>query len=392
MPIYNRIAEFEDEIRGWRQDIHKHPELRFEEVRTAHIVATKLKEWGIETHEGIAETGVVGVIKGQRDNGRAIGIRADMDALPMQETGDPDYKSIHDGKMHACGHDGHTAILLGAARYLAETRNFDGTVNLIFQPAEEGGAGADVMIKEGLFERFPCDAVYGLHNMPQCPRGTFNIRPGALLAAADRAHIVIRGVGGHAALPNMAKDPVAIGVQIYNAIQSILTRNVDPIRTAVISVTQFHAGTANNVIPDTATLDASVRTTDAATRALIEQRMAEICKGTANIHDVEIEFEYTRGYPATINHEAETRRLVEAARYVVGDDMVDDNCDLIMGSEDFSFMLEAKPGAYILLGGGDDDHRHSVHHPAFDFNDETLTTGASLWARLVEQELPRAGS
>jgi len=392
MPIYNRIAEFEDEIRAWRQDIHKHPELCFEEVRTADIVASKLKEWGIETHEGIAKTGVVGVIKGQHDNGRAIGIRADMDALPMQEMGNPEYKSIHDGKMHACGHDGHTAILLGAARYLAETRNFDGTVNLIFQPAEEGGGGGDVMVKEGLFERFPCDAVYGLHNLPNYPKGTFNIRPGALLAAADRAHIVIRGVGGHAALPNMSKDPISIGVQIYNAVQAIVARNIDPIHMAVISITQFHAGTANNVIPDTATLTASVRTTDPATRALIEQRMAEICRGTANIHDVEIELEYTRGYPATVNHEAETKRLAEAARYVVGDAMVDDNCDPLMGSEDFSFMLEAKPGAFIFLGGGDESHCHSVHHPEFDFNDETLTTGASLWARLVEQELPRAGS
>ncbi len=389
MPIYNRIADFDDDIRAWRHDIHKHPELCFEEVRTADIVANKLREWGIETHEGIATTGVVGVIKGQGKSGKAIGIRADMDALPLQEVGIPDYKSIHDGKMHACGHDGHTAILLGAAKYLAETRNFDGTVNLIFQPAEEGGGGGNVMVQEGLFERFPCDAVYGLHNMPHLPKGTFNIRPGALMAAADDVQIVITGVGGHAAMPQHTKDPVSIGVEIYNAVQMILTRNVDPINTAVISITQFHAGTATNVVPETATLNASVRTADAETRSLIQRRLKEICDGMAKIHDVDIDLKYSDGYPATVNHPAEATRLADAASSVVGEAMVDRDCEPLMGSEDFSYMLEATPGAYILLGGGDDTHNHPVHHPEFDFNDETLTTGASLWARLVEQELPR---
>ncbi|MBT5263814.1 MAG: amidohydrolase [Rhodospirillaceae bacterium] len=391
MPVYNRITEFEDDMRAWRHEIHRHPELCFEEVKTAAIVADKLKEWGIETHEGIAKTGVVGVIKGQGSSTRSIGIRADMDALPMQEVGSPSYKSVEDGKMHACGHDGHTAILLGAAKYLAETRNFDGTVNVIFQPAEEGGAGGDLMVKEGLFDRFECDAVYGLHNLPNFPKGTFNIRHGALMAAADSVKITINGVGGHAAMPQMSKDPIAVGVQIYNAAQAILTRNVDPIHMAVISITQFHAGTAGNVIPDTAFLNASVRTTDPATRDLIERRMGEICTAMAAMHEVEIEFVYKRGYPATVNHDDQVDRVVRAAEAIVGPDMVNANCDPVMGSEDFSYMLEARPGAYIFLGGGDETHVHSVHHPEFDFNDETLTIGSSLWAKLVEQEMPRDG-
>jgi hippurate hydrolase len=389
MAINNRIAEFDEDLRAWRQDIHQHPELRFEEQRTAEIVAGKLREWGIETHEGLATTGVVGVINGRGKSIRAIGIRADMDALPLQEIGNPDYKSVHDGKMHACGHDGHTAILLGAARYLAETRNFDGTVNLIFQPAEEGGAGARVMIEEGLFDRFPCDTVFGLHNMPHLPKGTFNVRPGTLMAAADSVLITVSGVGGHAAMPHHTIDPVAVAVEIYNAVQMIITRNVDPTKTAVISITQFHAGTAGNVIPESAAMNASVRTTDAETRDLIERRIRAICEGIAKSHGIDVKLEYRRGYPATVNHPAEATRLADAAAAVVGENMVDRNCELLMGSEDFSFMLEAKPGAYILLGGGDESHCHPVHHPEFDFNDETLTTGASLWARLVEQELPR---
>ena len=388
MAIKNRIAEFDAEMREWRQDFHAHPELRFEEVRTSGIVAEKLRSWGIEVHEGIAGTGVVGVIKGQGDGG-TIGIRADMDALPMQEEANPAYKSVVEGKMHACGHDGHTATLLGAAKYLAETRNFDGTVNLIFQPAEEGGAGAKKMVEEGLFERFPCDSVYGLHNMPQIPRGTFAIRKGALMAAADSMKITINGKGGHAAMPHLAIDPIAIGTQIYAAAQTIVSRQLDPFDNAVISITQFHAGTANNVIPAEAILDASIRTVSLETRDFIRSRFQAMCQSFATQYGVEIRCDYREGYPVTYNHDDNVDRLADAATQVVGAEMVDTETVPLMGSEDFSYMLEERPGAYIFLGGGDETHFQSVHHPEYDYNDEVLATGASLWATLVERELPR---
>ncbi|NQW08561.1 MAG: amidohydrolase [Alphaproteobacteria bacterium] len=391
MPIQNRVAEFDAEMRAWRQDFHTHPELRFEETRTAGIVAAKLREWGIETHENIAKTGVVGVIRGHGASGRSIGIRADMDALPMQEVSSPAYKSVYDGKMHACGHDGHTATLLGAAKYLAETRNFDGTVNVIFQPAEEGGAGAKVMIEEGLFERFPCDAVYGLHNMPQIPKGTFAIRSGALMAAADGVEITINAKGGHAAMPHLTIDPIAIGTQIYTAAQTIVSRAIDPFDNVVISITQFHAGSANNVIPHQATLNASIRTTRADTREMIRDRFQQLCDSMAALHGVEIVCNYRFGYPVTSNHAEQVDKIAKAAATVVGADNVDTDCAPLMGSEDFSYMIEARPGAFIFLGGRDETHTHSVHHPEYDFNDEILTTGASLWSTLVEQELPRVG-
>ncbi|MEP3112531.1 M20 aminoacylase family protein [Nisaea sp.] len=391
MPIKNRIAEFEGEMREWRHDFHMHPELCYEETRTAGIVAEKLRSWGIETHEGVGRTGVVGVIKGNGSGTGAIGIRADMDALPMQEVSSPEYKSTVPGKMHACGHDGHTSTLLGAAKYLAETRNFDGTVNLYFQPAEEGGAGARTMIEDGLFERFPCDAVYGLHNMPQLPKNTFGIRKGPLMAGADRVTITIKARGGHAAMPHMAIDPIAIGTQIYQAAQTFVSRSINPFDTAVVSITQFHAGTANNVIPGEATLDASVRTMTKEVQALIKEKFRKLCEGLALANGIEIECEYHEGYPVTSNHDAQVERIISAAASVVGMEAVDPETEALMGSEDFSFMLEERPGAYIFLGGGDETHTHSVHHPEYDFNDETLTTGASLWAALVEAELPRAG-
>ena len=390
MPVQNRIAEFDAEMREWRHDIHTHPELRFEETRTAGLVADKLRAWGFEVHEGIGKTGLVGVLKGHGGSERSIGIRADMDALPLQELANPDYKSVHDGKMHACGHDGHTATLLGAAKYLSETRNFDGVVNLIFQPAEEGGAGAKLMIDEGLFDRFPCDAVYGLHNMPQIPKGTFAIRKGPLLAAADSVNITINAKGGHAALPHLAIDPIALGVQIYSAAQNFVSRQVDPFDHAVVSITQFHAGTTNNIIPNQATLDASIRTVSERTREAMRDRFEKLCAAVASQHGVEILCEYTYGYPVTVNHDANVDRLVKAASSVVGDTSVDADCLPLMGSEDFSYMLEARPGAFIFIGGGDETHTHSVHHPEFDYNDEVLATGASLWATLVEQELPRS--
>jgi amidohydrolase len=390
MAIKNRIAEFDAEMREWRQDFHAHPELRFEEVRTAGIVAEKLRSWGIEVHEGIAGTGVVGVIKGKGEGGGTIGIRADMDALPMQEEANPAYKSTVPGKMHACGHDGHTATLLGAAKYLAETRNFDGTVNLIFQPAEEGGAGALKMVQEGLFKNFPCDSVYGLHNMPQIPRGTFAIRKGALMAAADGMKITINAKGGDAAMPHLAIDPIAIGTQIYTAAQTIISRQLDPFDNAVISITQFHAGTANNVIPHEAVLDASIRTVSLETRDFIRSRFQAMCQSFATQYGVEILCDYREGYPVTDNHDDNVDRSAEAATAVVGADMVDTETAPLMGSEDFSYMLEERPGAYIFLGGGDETHFHSVHHPEYDYNDDVLAAGASLWATLVEKELPRA--
>ncbi|WP_420405582.1 M20 aminoacylase family protein [Nisaea sp.] len=391
MPIKNRIAEFDAEMREWRHDFHMYPELCYEETRTAGIVAEKLRSWGIETHEGIGKTGVVGVIRGNGSGTGAIGIRADMDALPMQEVSSPEYKSKVDGKMHACGHDGHTSVLLGAAKYLAETRNFDGTVNLFFQPAEEGGAGARAMIEDGLFDRFPCDAVYGLHNMPQIPKNTFAIRKGPLMAGADGVTITIKARGGHAAMPHMAIDPIAIGTQIYQAAQTFVSRSIDPFENAVVSITQFHAGSANNVIPGEAVLNASVRTMTKATQALIKEKFQKLCEGLAHANGIEIDCVYKEGYPVTSNHDAEVERIAAAAANVVGEDAVDTDTDALMGSEDFSFMLEERPGAYIFLGGGDETHTHSVHHPEYDFNDETLTTGASLWAALVEAELPRAG-
>jgi amidohydrolase len=389
MPIKNRIAEFDAEMREWRHDFHAHPELRFEEVRTAGIVAEKLRAWGYEVHEGIAGTGVVGVLKAGDGDG-SIGIRADMDALPMQEEANPAYKSTVAGKMHACGHDGHTATLLGAARYLAETRNFDGTVNLIFQPAEEGGAGAKKMIDDGLFKNFPCDSVYGLHNMPQIPRGQFAIRKGALMAAADGMKITINGKGGHAAMPHLAIDPIAIGTQIYAAAQTIVSRQIDPFDKAVISITQFHAGTANNVSPAEAVLDASIRTVSLETRDMIRDKFKAMCASFAAQHGIEITCDYKEGYPVTLNHDDNVDRVAEAAAEVVGAEMVDTATVPLMGSEDFSYMLEERPGAYIFLGGGDETHVHSVHHPEYDYNDENLVTGASLWATLVERELPRS--
>jgi len=389
MPVYNRIAETHNDMQAWRRDLHQHPELCFEERRTSAIVAEKLRSWGIEVHEGIGVTGVVGVLKGQGTGTGAIGIRADMDALPMQEENDFSYKSTINGKMHACGHDGHTAILLGAAKYLAETRNFDGTVHFIFQPAEEGGGGGDAMVKDGLFERFPCDGVYGLHNQPSMPRGTFNIRSGPMMASADVAVMKINGKGGHAAYPHLTNDPIAAGVQLYTALQTIVARNVGPVENAVVSVTMFEAGTGSNIIPQEAKLTASIRAMTAQIRDLVENRMGEICAGVAETHGVEVDLDYKRCYPSVVNHEKETEIAARAAIEVVGAENVNTETPIRMGSEDFAFMLEECPGCYFFLGTNDETHFHSVHHPEFDFNDEVLSIGASIWARLVEQQLPR---
>lgn len=389
MTIYNRIADLHDNMQEWRRDIHQHPELGYEEERTASIVAEKLRSWGLEVHEGIGVTGVVGVLKGQGNSRRAIGIRADMDALPMQEMTGLPHQSVLDGKMHACGHDGHTAILLGAAKYLSETRNFDGTVNFIFQPAEEGGGGGDAMVKDGLFKRFPCDGVYGLHNQPMMRKGSFNIKSGPLMASADTATMTIRGKGGHAAHPQFTVDPIKVGVQLHIALQTIVSRNVSPVDSAVVSVTMFEAGSAENIIPDEAKLTASIRTATPEIRDLAEKRVKEICAGVGETFGAKIDVNYVRRYPCTVNHEKETEILSRAAIAIAGENMVDTKTPVRMGSEDFSFMLEACPGAYIFLGTNDEDHNHSVHHPKYDFNDEVLSLGASLWAKLVEQQMPR---
>ncbi|WP_163266163.1 M20 aminoacylase family protein [Chelativorans alearense] len=389
MPIYNSIAEFHEDLTEWRRDIHAHPELRYEETRTAEQVSRRLEDWGIEVHRDIAKTGVVGVLRGRGTSELTIGLRADMDALPiLEQTGLP-YKSTAEGKMHACGHDGHTVMLLGAARYLAETRNFDGTVHFIFQPAEEGGAGAKMMIEEGLFERFPCDTVWGMHNAPHHPAGTITTRPGPSLAAANKAFITIRGRGAHAARPHDGVDPIAVGFQLYQGLQLIISRNVDPLQSAVVSVCEFNAGTALNVIADTASMSISIRTFDPDVGKLVEQRVRALCEGVAAAHGCTIELKYEEGYPTLINHERETELAAAVAEEVVGSAAVDRNGIAAMGSEDFAFMLQERPGAFIWIGQGTEGKDFGLHHPRYDFNDEILPVGASYWARLVETCLPR---
>jgi amidohydrolase len=388
MAIINRIGDFHEEMTAWRRDLHAHPELGFEERRTAAFVAGKLDSFGFdEVHTGIAKTGVVGVLRAG-NGARAIGLRADMDALPIHETTGRPYASTVSGKMHACGHDGHTTMLLGAARYLAETRNFDGIVYFIFQPAEELEGGARVMVEEGLFERFAVPRVFGLHNWPRAPLGSFGMRPGPIMAAADRVEIRVIGQGGHGAMPHLCRDPLVAAAQIVVALQVIVGRNVDPVAQGVVSITQFHGGDADNVIPQTVTLRGTCRSFTAEVRDLLERRMDEIARGVAAAHQVAAEVVYTRGYPATVNTETEVALAAEAALDIVGEDRVDRSVAPVMGAEDFAFMLEQKPGAYIFMGGGGDDDAPMLHSPDYDFNDEALPYGASYWARLVERLLP----
>jgi hippurate hydrolase len=388
MAIINRIGDFQDEMTAWRRDLHAHPEFGFEEVRTAGLVADRLRSFGLdEVHTGIARTGVVGVLKGGTGRG-AIGLRADMDALPIQETTGRAYASTVPGKMHACGHDGHTAMLLGAARYLAETRHFDGTVYFIFQPAEELEGGGRVMVEEGLFERFPTARVFGLHNWPRAPLGSFGVRPGPIMAAADRVEIKVAGQGGHGAMPHLCCDPLVAAAQIVVALQTIVGRNLDPVAQGVVSITQFHGGDADNVIPQAVTLRGTCRSFTAEVRELIERRIDEIARGIAAAHQVVAEATYMPGYPATVNTAAEATLAADAAADVVGEDRVDRTVAPVMGAEDFAFMLERTPGAYIFMGGGGDDGAPMLHSPDYDFNDEALSYGASYWARLVERLLP----
>jgi hippurate hydrolase len=389
MPIVNRLAALHSEITEWRRDIHAHPELQYDVHRTAATVAEKLKAFGCdEVVTGIGRTGVVGVIRGHKAPGGAIktlGLRADMDALPITEENDVPYRSTVPGKMHACGHDGHTAMLLGAAKYLAETRNFGGTAVVIFQPAEEGGAGARAMVKDGLMDRFGIEEVYGMHNFPGMPVGQFAIRPGPMMAAADRITIEIEGVGGHAARPHMTIDPIVVGAQIVNLVQSIVSRNVDPLDSAVVSIATFQAGNTDNVIPQTARLGGTARSFRPETRDLLERRLREIVEGTAQMHGAKAKLRYTRDYPVTQNHERQAAFAAQVASEIAGAERVDTAVAPVMGAEDFSFMLNARPGAFIFVGNGDSAN---LHNPAYDFNDDVIPVGASYWVRLVETAMP----
>ena len=388
MPIVNRVADFHGDITAWRHDIHAHPELLYDVNRTAGIVADKLRSFGCdEVVTGIGRTGVVGVIHGNRagEGGRVIGLRADMDALSIQEANDIPYKSTVPGKMHACGHDGHTAMLLGAARYLAETRNFNGTAVVIFQPAEEGGAGGKAMVQDGLMERFRVEEVYGMHNYPGLPVGQFALRAGPLMAAADRITIDIEGRGGHAARPHVSIDTVLVGAQIINAIQSIVSRNVDPLEAAVVSICVFQAGTTDNVIPQTAQLRGTARSLTPKVRDLLEGRLQQVVTGTAQLYGATAKLTYRRDYPITRNHDRQAAFAASVATQVAGRERVDDQVAPVMGAEDFSFMLEARPGAFIFVGNG---ASAGLHHPAYDFNDETIPFGTSYWVKLVESAMP----
>src|SRR5689334_9154054 len=388
MPIVNRVADLQPAIQAWRRDIHEHPELMYDTHRTAAFVADRLREFGCdEVATGLGKTGVVGVIKGRKQgaggDARVIGLRADMDALPIQEMTNLPYASKTPGKMHACGHDGHTAMLLGAARYLTETRNFAGEAIVIFQPAEEGGAGAKAMIGDGLMDRFGIEQVYGMHNTPGLPVGSFAIRQGPMMAATASVDIQIEGLGGHAARPHKCIDSVMVGTQLIMALQQIVSRNVDPLDSAVISICEFHAGDARNVIPQTAELRGTVRTLMPEVRELIERRVHEVCAGIAQITGSKVELTYEHGYPATVNHAAQTDTAIRIAQDVAGDGHVHETPPL-MGAEDFAYMLEARPGAFIFCGNGDSA---GLHHPAYNFNDDAILYGTSYWIKLVENTL-----
>ena len=389
MPAINSIVASSEEMTDWRRDLHAHPELGFEEVRTSQIVAEKLESWGIEVTRGIATTGLVGTLRCGTSS-RAIGIRADMDALPMTEANDVPYASKTAGRMHACGHDGHTTMLLGAAKYLAETRNFDGTVHFIFQPAEEGGGGGRVMVEEGLFDRFPCDFVFGLHNDTTLPVGTMTAVEGGVCAAADRFWVRITGKGGHAAGPHRSIDPIVIGAQIVLALQTIVSRRTNPLDSAVISICQFHAGSAGNIIPDDAVLNGTVRTLKPEVQDQTEALMRQIVESTAAAHGAVGVLEYGRGYPPVVNAAEATERAARAAAKVVGAENVIRSRLPGMGGEDFSYMAQRVPGCFVRVGQRTEERGHvGAHNVRYDFNDDILPLGASLWASLVEQELPR---
>ncbi len=380
------VEALREELIEWRHDFHRHPELAFEEVRTSKIVAEKLESFGLEVDRGLAGTGVVGTLR-VGNSPRTIALRADMDALAIHEANDFAHRSVNDGKMHACGHDGHTTMLLGAAKHLARSQRFDGTIHFIFQPAEENEGGARVMVEEGLFERFPTDQVYGLHNMPRLPLGGFAVRKGPVMAAYDNFEAVITGQGTHAAMPHTGIDPVTTASQVVQAFQSIVSRNVDPLEGAVISVTQMKAGDAYNVIPDSVELRGCTRSLEPAVQDQIETGMERVLAGICAAHDCSHTLDYKRGYPATINSDQETDIAIAAARAVAGEDNVDTDTPPLMGSEDFAFMLQKKPGCYLFIGNGDGEGTCMVHNAGYDFNDEILTLGVRYWVELAERQL-----
>ncbi|MGS0741281.1 M20 aminoacylase family protein [Glaciimonas sp. GG7] len=394
MKLIDPIIQFHTEIQAIRHDLHAHPELCYQEQRTADVVAGKLAEWHIPVIRGIGVTGVVGIIK-KGNSDRAIGLRADMDALPVQEINTFTHASQHTGKMHACGHDGHTAMLLGAAHHLSLHGDFDGTVYLIFQPAEEGGAGAQRMIDDGLFEQCPMEAVFGMHNWPGMPTGKFGVTPGPMMASSNEFEVIIKGKGSHAAQPHKSIDPVMVAVQLAQSWQTIVARNVNPNDSAVLSITQIHSGSATNVIPDEATLIGTVRTFSVAVLDLIEQRMREIAQHTVAAFGAEVDFRFHRNYPPLINHPKETAFAVSVMLAMSGTDNVDATVEPTMGAEDFSFMLQHKPGCYVFLGNGTGDHRDgghgigpcNLHNASYDFNDALLPIGGSYWVNLAEAYL-----
>ena len=391
MPIINRIAEFHDDMTAWRRDLHAHPETAFEEFRTSNFVATKLTEFGYAVHRGLGGTGVVASLKGSKaDNGRAIGLRADMDALNMTEMNTFAHRSQHEGKMHGCGHDGHTTMLLGAARYLAETRNFAGTIHLIFQPAEEGAGGGRRMVEEGLFEQFPVEAVYGMHNMPGIPVGSFGTRTGAILTAMDLFEIRVKGTGTHAATPELGIDPIVVASQIVLGLQMIVSRELNPLSGVVVTITDIRAGTgALNTVPDHAMLCGTARILSPEVRNSIEGRIRRIVGSIAQAHRATVEIAYRRNYPPLVTDPTHTKFAVGVAEQIVGAGKVDTNYPPNMASEDFSFMLEKKPGAYLFIGNGPEENGRILHNPLYDFNDDILPIGASYWVRLVESAMAK---
>jgi amidohydrolase len=385
MPVLPRSLEIQSEITAIRRDIHAHPELAYEENRTSDIVATKLQEWGLEVTRGLGKTGLVGTLR-KGNSLKSIGLRADMDCLPMDERNDFEHRSQNPGRMHACGHDGHTAMLLGAAKLLSEKRDFEGAVHFIFQPAEEGGGGGKAMIEDGLFDKFPCDAVFAIHNKPGVPLGHIVSRPGPLLAAADRWDIRITGKGGHAAHPHTTFDPMVVGASIVMSLQTIVSRNIDPQDATVVTVGFFKAGSAYNVIPGEAHIGGTTRTTTPENRALAQRRIKEICDGAAQMYGVQVEVEHRPGYPPTVNNPEKTRFAIEVAADVCGGHAVRDNMRPSMGAEDFSYMLEKVPGAMVMLGNGGSE-AINLHNPSYDFNDMAIPFGVSFFVKTVERFL-----
>jgi amidohydrolase len=387
MELIPALTKNRTRLAAWRHDLHAHPELAFEERRTADLVASVLTLAGLEVHRGLAETGVVGVLKAGSGK-RAIGLRADMDALPLSEQNTFPHRSQHDGRMHACGHDGHTAMLLGAAEHLAETRNFDGTIYFIFQPAEETVGGARVMIEEGLLQQFPMETVYGMHNWPGLPAGQFAVHSGPVMACADQFDIVVGGHGAHAAMPHQGRDPVVAGAALIQSLQSVVSRNLDPLDSVVLSITRFRAGEAYNIIPDEARIGGTLRAFRNDLRDTAEAAMERICNGIAAAHGVKISLDYRRGYPPTVNSATEAAICRQVAAGLVGEANVRTDLNPSMGAEDFAYFLNERPGCYVWIGNGLGEGGCMLHNPHYDFNDDILTLGASYWVRLVEHLLP----